>query len=500
MPEFILLLFRCSLFCWLAWLLPLCVSVHQRRERASYPTIHDTVPCRHVPSAISTQDQTSLAIHALCTTFAECLRCAASTSVADSSPPPELADPLIPPGLGGSTRARGAPEIKVKRLEAVLGPVMDQFRHLRFTLARKETIGIRHPLEDGFIGACAACHLAGQPVVDENGQPVTDANGDVKTHGLHSVQADGCMASVRFAKAATSQDAADTAPSFVDRVLPVEGAEGVAFRPTDGRLPGRGIREIADKIDKHMSVERAPSEQPAASAAAAPAAALGGAPPPPPCNEFEAADAPLPKAKDRGLFDILGFFGLLCRHRVLLLGCHMYSGERRSYLIALLWVLLTVHACTIGNILYDIGPCQFHPTLDAFLRLPPSDDIGLTESVIALLKCCLLGSNFPLLPFHFYCHRALCQALFDAFQMKGTALQHGEGTEMKWSLFGRLVGRMKGMGKAARYAAIEYWWFTENRRQDVRRPDTVIMQHCPLARVCPCFAARRMRVRWAVRH
>jgi hypothetical protein len=186
---------------------------------------------------------------------------------------------------------------------------MEQYRHLKFTLARKETLGIRHPLEDGFVGACAACHLAGQPVVDEHGDPVLGADGAAKTHTLHSVQADGCMAGVRFAKAATSQDAADTAPSFVERVLPVEGAEGVAFQPGDDRLPGRGIKEIADKIDTHMSVDRGPS--PALAPAAAPSAALGGAPAPPPCNEFDAVDAPLPKAKDRGLFDILGFFGLL---------------------------------------------------------------------------------------------------------------------------------------------------------------------------------------------
>lgn len=56
------------------------------------------------------------------------------------------------------------------------------------------------------------------------------------------------------------------------------------------------------------------------------------------------------------------------------------------------------------------------------------------------------------------------------YLMRGTAIQHGEGTEMKWSLFNRLSGRLKGMGKAARYALIDYWWYKENLRQDVRSP------------------------------
>jgi hypothetical protein len=52
--------------------------------------------------------------------------------------------------------------------------------------------------------------------------------------------------------------------------------------------------------------------------------------------------------------------------------------------------------------------------------------------------------------------------------MRGTAIQHGERTEMKWSIFNKLSARLKGMGKAARYAAIDYWWNGENLRQDVR--------------------------------
>jgi hypothetical protein len=172
----------------------------------------------------------------------------------------------------------------------------------------------------------------------------------------------------------------------------------------------------------------------------------------------------------------------------------MYSGERRSYLIALLWVLLTVESCKIDNVLYDIGPCQFQPTLGAFLRLPPSDDLGLPAAVIAHLVRCLFGANFPLLPFHFYCHRALCQALFDAYQMKNTALQHGEGTEMKWSLFGRVVGRLKGMAKAARYTAIEYWWSTENRRQDVRNSPPQPRASAP----CPCEVMMTRQALFAV--
>lgn len=425
-----------------------------------------------------------MATHAICTTLVQVAHSAASTSVANAAPEPKPKHPFdLEPGAG--VRGRGAPEVTSKRLEALLGPVLNQYSHFKYTLSKKRTLGIVHPLEDGLVGACGACHLAGQPVVDEaTGELVHGADGEVVRHPLHSLQADGCMSSVRYSKAATKQDAAGTAPHFIERILPVEGAEGAAFDPfgrgaggdqqlpgAQRQLPGRGMRDICGKVDEHLSILRPKTSQPAPGGAAA--AAVAAPPAPWSCNDF-LADGQVPAAAGaaRGscapLMDITGFFGLFCRHRFILLGCHMFSGERRAYLIGLLWTLVIVHRCVVLNGLYDIGPCQFRPTLQAFLRNAPNPDLGLTRDVVDLLKECLSETNWPLLPFHFYCHRAVCQAVHDAYLMAGTALQHGEGTEMKWSLFGRLVGRLKGMSKGARYGNIEYWWSVENMRQDVR--------------------------------
>ena len=80
--------------------------------------------------------------------------------------------------------------------------------------------------------------------------------------------------------------------------------------------------------------------------------------------------------------------------------------------------------------------------------------------------------------------------------MRGTAIQHGERTEMKWSLFNKLSARLKGMGKAARYAAIDYWWNGENLRQDVRSllPGVHFTDGILFSRKCAFLCSGRLRV------
>lgn len=435
----------------------------------------------------------------------------------------------------GTVNAEGAPALFVSTLRERLGEVMPAYRHFALTLAKRSTFGVDHPLERGLLGACAACYTAGEVIRDASGAPVYDEAGVEKRQHLHSVQADGCMTGVRFAKSAPCRDAAGSAPPFVERVLPIDDAEGARFRPGDTNIPGRGIRELSDAIDRHVGKERqaAPHKSAAAAstaasgaaaaaataaAAEAAAAAVEGTDPSGPaagafggsaataaaptaaaaasgaaaaasgaataassvaaasratttaarcCNNFDAVDAPASGGAKKSLFDTFGFFGMFCRHRILLLGCNMFSGERRAYLTCLLWVFLSIHKLIIDNIEYDIGPCQWLPWFVLFLLLEGDKDVP--DAVKQLLRACLSEVQAPLMRFHFYCHRVLCQATFDGWLMPGTAVQHGEGTEMKWSKFNKLATRLKGMGKAARYGEIDYWWHCENMRQDVRR-------------------------------
>lgn len=404
-----------------------------------------------------TQDHSpQLATKAFCEAFVETATVGASTRVAAkaASTPvaghPELRD--------GTVMAEGGPSLSVSTLRERLGEMMPAYRHFALTLAKRSTLGVDHPLERGLLGACAACHTAGEPICDASGTPMLDESGDVKRVPLHSIQADGCMTGIRFAKSAPRRDAAGSAPPFVERVLPIEEAEGAAFRPGDTNIPGRGMRALCDTIDRHSGRQRAQAE---GDAHQAPSSARS-------CSDFVAANAPADGGSSRALFDTFGFFGMFCRHRVLLLGCHMFSGERRAYLIGLLWVFLTIHKVVITNIEYDIGACQWMPGLLLFLTIAGNVNDVLPEEAMALLRACLSDSQSPLMAFHFYCHRVLCQLKNDAWLMPGTAVQHGEGTEMKWSLFNRLTARVKGMGKAARYGEIDYWWGAENMRQDVR--------------------------------
>jgi hypothetical protein len=130
------------------------------------------------------------------------------------------------------------------------------------------------------------------------------------------------------------------------------------------------------------------------------------------CNQFTAADAPV--STGQPVLDIKGFFGMFCRHGVLLLGCHMFSGERQAYLISLIWIFLSVHAVTVTNLEYDIGPCQWLPAFVTFRQL--AGDEHISEAAKELFRSCLADLQSPLMKFHFYCHVARCQAKFDGEQ------------------------------------------------------------------------------------
>ena len=76
--------------------------------------------------------------------------------------------------------------------------MMNCYRHFALTLDKRMTVGIDHPLEQGFLGACAACHKAGEMIVDANGKPTLDKDGAEMRVPLHSLMADGCMQGVRY--------------------------------------------------------------------------------------------------------------------------------------------------------------------------------------------------------------------------------------------------------------------------------------------------------------
>lgn len=307
--------------------------------------------------------------------------------------------------LGNVDYSRGAPKLTVGRLRERLGEVMDWYRHFALTISKKSTLGVDHPLEAGLLGACGACHTAGEVLLGDDGKtPLIDPDTkEEKRRPLHSLQADGCMTGVRFSKSAPRRDAVSTVPNFVERVLPIDAAEGAAFRPEDTAIPGRGVRELCDLIEAHGGRQR-PTAATDGSAAAAPAA-------PSTCNEFVAADAPVAAGSRDRLFDIKGFFGMFCRHRVLINGCHMFSGERQAYLIALLWVFVSIHSVVVLNLEYDIGPCQWLPAFRLFCALAADEYMG--AAVKELLNGCLGGMQGPLMRFHFHCHRALCQVTHD---------------------------------------------------------------------------------------
>lgn len=406
-----------------------------------------------------------LAVKAFCESFVETSRVGSSSAVASRFAGQRHA--AAHPAMGdGMLLGEGAPTLSVSTLRERLGEVMPAYRDFALTLEKRRTFGVDHPSENGLLSACGACYTAGDVLRDANGAPLRDEHGNERRQPLHAIQADGCMTGVRFSKAAPSRDALESAPPFVERVLPIEEVEGAAFRRDDRRIPGRGVRSLCDAIDRHKGTIRGDG----GSAAGAAASAAG--PPATPavlasgCGNFLAADAPPTGGSSSRLFDTFGFFGVFCRHRVLLIGCHMFSGERHAYLTALLWVFLSIHSVMITNIEYDIASCIWLPGLVVLLALPP--DEHLLETAKALLRHCLEKAQSPLMRFHFYCHRVRCQIIHDGWLMKGTAVQHGEGTEMKWSLFNRLAGRLKGMGRAARYAEVDYWWYKENGRQDVR--------------------------------
>jgi hypothetical protein len=174
--------------------------------------------------------------------------------VADAAPDIHAEHPV--PGLVDSFR--GAPELTVGRMRERFGEVMDWYGHFALTIEKRSTLGVAHPLEDGLLGACAACHTAGEVMLGEDGAPIIDPDtNEAKRRPLHALQADGCMTGVRFTKSAKRRAAAmSTAPNSVERVLPINAAEGALFRADDSAIPNRGIRDLCDSIDAHSGRQR----------------------------------------------------------------------------------------------------------------------------------------------------------------------------------------------------------------------------------------------------
>jgi hypothetical protein len=123
-----------------------------------------------------------------------------------------------------------------------------------------------------------------------------------------------------------------------------------------------------------------------------------------------AADEPTTGSNDR-LFDTKGFFGIFCRYRVLINGCHMFSGERQAYLTALLWIFVSIHKVEVMNFVYDIGPCQWLPAFRVFCAL--AGDYHVDTAAKELLRSCLRRMRGLLMKVDFHCHRALCEATHD---------------------------------------------------------------------------------------
>jgi hypothetical protein len=124
-----------------------------------------------------------------------------------------------------------------------------------------------------------------------------------------------------------------------------------------------------------------------------------------------------------------GFCALFCRHRRLLIGSIMHSGETCAYGISLLTGLMQSTRRIISYCWYDIGPCRFKPYLNRnwLPHIPAAfSDVGAW----------LRNIKFPLPPFHKWCHVASCQVVnaLDFCEGAGTAVGEPPGV-----LFARSV-------------------------------------------------------------
>lgn len=220
--------------------------------------------------------------------------------------------------------------LSASRVERLLGPTLDRFRAYDFEMLRNATLGCHdYPLEQGILGICSArCHLAGKP--DEHGNPIP----------LGDLQLDACMGLRRRADAAPKANALRTEPLVVDRCLPVHEADGRRLFPGVAGIR-RGAAEWCEEI--HRTKEAAGDEGPVSS-----------------CSTFKAATDVSGKQR---LHDQTGVFAMFCTHGFALGSAIMHAGEKYSYAVMMLHLLLAVHNCGVERIWcvrYAYAPAPVH--------------------------------------------------------------------------------------------------------------------------------------------
>lgn len=163
-------------------------------------------------------------------------------------------------------------------------------------------------------------------------------------------------------------------------------------------------------------------------------------------------------------FDITGLFGVFCRHHHFLLGANMYGGEKYAYgALLLLILLLTYPHLRLGNGTYDIGVCLWGPWLEIVVAVLKASDVpALASAADALAELRNLMA-----PFHRNDHKMQCQVKHDVALQSGAGVQHGEAPEQKWSAWGRVAPKTKGMALAGRHVLLECLVSLENTKQRV---------------------------------
>ncbi|KAG1774225.1 hypothetical protein EV702DRAFT_1180815 [Suillus placidus] len=156
-------------------------------------------------------------------------------------------------------------------------------------------------------------------------------------------------------------------------------------------------------------------------------------------GSFSCADrwkntGPEVRKKMFSVFDELGIFIAVCRHRFVLLACDMIrSGELSKYLLAILDKLLTVYGKN-GACAYDIG-CAFTKTLGNSSLGPRVHQLGFRLMVGA---------------FHGHAHNRKCQLDWHPVYIPGTGHSEGEGCEHVFSASNALA-------RGTRHASKFHW-------------------------------------------